>query len=87
MTDTIDKPEPHALQAMRERARPGTRWAAYQNADLGHPDCGRLQFLMVGDGCTFANAPERAPDTRDCGLGWRYVHVGFVDLDNGTVVR
>ena len=54
--DSIDK---EALDAMRERARPGTQWAAYENKDIGHPDLGRLQFIHVGDGCTFKEAPAK----------------------------
>jgi hypothetical protein len=64
---------------------PGQRWAAYQNHDLGHPDIGRLAFLKVGPGCTFPTPPERRPDTPDL-IGWRYLHVGFVDLASGVVV-
>jgi len=81
----MEKIDSEALAQMRERARPETQWAAYENKDLGHPDGGRLQFLHVGAGCTFAVPPPRMPDT-NVGLGWRYVLVGTVNLDDGTVV-
>ena len=77
--------EPDTLAQMR--ARPlldGQRWAAYQNHDLGHPDIGRMAFLKVGPGCTFTEAPERRPDTSDM-IGWRYLHVGYVNLDTGLI--
>lgn len=75
---------PEALKTMRER---GGRWAAYQNHALDHVDVGRLQFLQYGPECTFKKPPERAPDTASCGMGWRYLHVGFVDLTTGDVVQ
>jgi hypothetical protein len=47
----------------------------YQNKDLGHPDIGRLAFVMVGTGCTFTEPPKSAPDG-PWGMGWRYQRVG-----------
>jgi hypothetical protein len=80
-----DDIEPAALAAMRERVRPGTRWAAFRNADMGHRDLGRLSFLLVGSGCTFADPPKHAPDSAEIGLGWRYPHCGYVNLETGKV--
>lgn len=70
-----------ALAVMRER---GGTWAVYQNHDLGHRDLGHLQFLKVGDGCTFKTAPERMPDT-ETHINWRYVLIGAVNLETGEV--
>lgn len=76
-------PDPEALTQMRER---GGKWCAFQNHDLGHPEVGNLRFLQYGGtGSTFATPPDRYPDTQH-GLGWRYLHCGFVDLATGTIV-
>jgi hypothetical protein len=81
-----DKPGPEALAAMRKFAAetPGTTWAAYQNHDLGHYDVGHLRFMAIGPGCTFKTAPERHPDTPQL-IGWRYIHVGTVNLETGQI--
>lgn len=76
---TID---PTALTTMQQRS--GT-WAAYQNHALDSIDCGRLEFLQVGEGCTIKEAPEQMPDSH-LGIGWRYRHIGYVDLQTGTIV-
>ncbi len=73
--------EPEALAQMHER---GGRWAAYQNHDLGSAEIGRLMFLQVGPGRTFEEPPKRYPDTQH-GLGWRYLFVGWVDLETGAI--
>jgi len=64
----IDK---EAADIMKER---GGDWYAYRNADLGHPEIGRLQFLQCGEGCTYEDPPKQMPDT-SVGLGWRYTLV------------
>lgn len=61
-----------------------TRWAAYQNHDMNSGHFGHLQFLAVGPQNTFKEPPARMPDT-DVGLGWRYLFVGWVDLNTGEV--
>lgn len=83
MTKPLGNPviSPEALQQMRERA--GT-WAAYQNVALDSSDLGDLRFLQVGPTNTFKEAPEKYPDTQ-FGIGWRYVHVGFVNLATGAI--
>jgi len=82
-----ERPAPSALAAMRSSAGnlPGTRWAVYQNHDIGHRDLGHLQFIAVGPQNTLKEATERAPDTQACGMGWRYLHVGWVNLETGAI--
>lgn len=63
----------------------GGTWAAYRNSELGHRDLGHLKFLRVGEGCTFTEAPEHLPDT-PTEINWRYMHVGYVDLETGLIV-
>lgn len=75
---TID---PEALDAMRTR---GGNWAAYQNHDLSSVNAGHLTFLRFGEGCTFKEPPKNAPDG-SYGLGWRYVFVGTVDVETGSI--
>lgn len=77
-----------ALEQMRQSPHnyPDTRWAAYQNHDLGSPDVGHLQFLAIGPQNTFKEAPGRMPDSH-LGIGWRYQHVGWVDLDEGKIIE
>lgn len=74
------------LGVMRDRARgrEGVRWAAYRNVALDSADCGRIQALMVGPGCTYTVRPDRMPDTQ-VGLGWKYRFEGFVNLDDGSI--
>lgn len=81
-----ERPEEEPLRLMRERARPGDTWLAYQNHDLGHPDLGRLTFFVVGPGRTYQDPPRHAPDSAAIGLGWRYLLVGYVDLDSGRIL-
>lgn len=64
---------------------PSTRWAAYQNHDLGHRDLGHLRFLAVGPDNSCPVAPERLPDMAGQ-INWRYVLVGYVDLDTGKIL-
>lgn len=63
----------------------GGRWAAYQNQDLGSTRAGHLQFLRVGPECSHAEAPPAFPSDTENGMGWRYRHVGFVNLETGLV--
>jgi hypothetical protein len=74
---------PEALEQMRER---GKRWAAYQNHAMDSAGIGQIQFIQYGPGCMFEKWPERCPDTQQ-GLGWRFQHVGFVDLKTGKIVE
>lgn len=77
-----ERPDPEALVQMRAR---GGTWAAYQNIAMDSAQLGRLQFIKVGPGCTFETAPEKCPDTPNCGPGWKYIHVGTVDLVTGEI--
>jgi len=76
--------DPETLEKLRAQARPNTKWAAYQNVAMDSAGFGHLQFLMVGEGCTFTERPEKMPDTA-FDLGWKYKFVGFVDLEAGEV--
>jgi hypothetical protein len=80
-----EKPDPAVLQILRERLKPGQSWFAYQNMALDSANLGHLQFLCCGPGCTFAEPPQRMPDTTQ--INWRYVLVGRVDLVNGEIVE
>lgn len=62
------------------------RWAAYQNHELGHPHLGSLRFLAIGPNQTFGVPPVRYPDTQ-YGIGWRYLFVGWVDLEKHVVIE
>jgi hypothetical protein len=73
-------------QRLERRASSHTRWAVYENHDLGHWALGHLQFLAVGPQNTFKTAPTRLPDAHG-EINWRYVHVGYVDLVSGEIVE
>lgn len=79
MSTTLEV-EVEALEKMRSQC-PGARWACYQNIALDSAYCGHLQFLAVGEGLTFKQAPAQYPQD------WRYRFVGWVDLASGEVVR
>jgi hypothetical protein len=81
------RPDPEALAKMKSNSCnfAGTRWAVYENHDLGHRGLGHLKFLAVGPQNTLKTAPARMPDTEG-EINWRYVHVGFVDLVSGEIV-
>jgi hypothetical protein len=76
------KVHPDTLQKLRQA---GGRWAAYENQALDSHDAGRLQFLKYGNGCTHSFAPAHAPDS-DAGLGWKYHHIGYVELVSGLIL-
>lgn len=73
---------PEALDQMRQR---GGSWAAYENVAMDSSNMGHLQFLRVGEDCTFKKPPEKYPADTPAGMGWRYAFVGFVDLEKGIV--
>lgn len=73
----------NALETMRERLRPNTRWAAYRNVALDSSALGDIRFLHVGEGCTLKEAPPRYPDTRS--TGWQYTFCGWVNTDTGVI--
>lgn len=76
-----NRPTAEALASMRalNLVKPSTRWAAYQNVELGH-----LQFLAVGPEVTFPTAPRRMPDTLTA-INWRYWFCGWVNLETGAI--
>ena len=86
--ESEDRPDAEALASMKSSRYnfSDTRWAAYENHDLGHRALGHLKFLAVGPQNTFKRAPARLPDTKDA-INWRYVLVGFVDLVSGEIVE
>lgn len=65
-----------SLQAMRDR---GGSWAAYQNMEPRSAAHGHVIFLRH-DG----TPPSSAPDGPH-GTGWKYLHIGEVDLASGEV--
>lgn len=65
----------------------GCKWAAYQNVVLNSAALGHVIYLPFGVGCTYENdeaLPAYAPDGMH-GLGWRYRHVGYVNLETGEI--
>jgi hypothetical protein len=72
-----------SLATMRAR---GGSWAAYVNMALDSAARGHLQFLRVGEGCTFAAPPEQLPDTRES-INWAYRFCGMVNLQTGAIDR
>ena len=77
-----EKIDEAVLDVMRRR---GGQWAAYQNHALDSADCGRLTFLQIGPDKTFKTPPPHFPDSAGVGPGWKYLHVGFVDLETGKI--
>jgi hypothetical protein len=71
-------------EALAQMRKAGGTWAAYQNIALDSATLGALRFLKVGPGCTCETAPERLPDSH-LGIGWRFSHVGYVDLATGEI--
>jgi hypothetical protein len=85
-TDMIDE---EALEQMRERLKPNTKWAAYQNVALDSGHAGHIQFLHVGEGRTFTDEtlPEAFPFDNEWGMGWRYRFIGWANLDTRGIER
>jgi len=77
-----EQPDPEAVEQMRAI---GGSWAAYQNHALDSHNCGHLQFLRYGEGCTFTAPPDKYPADTKSGMGWRYLLVGYVDLETGRI--
>lgn len=73
--------EENQLKVMRER---GGTWACYENKALDSVDAGRRIYIKYGPGCTFEVPPPHAPDG-PYGTGWKYLIVGSVNLETGTV--
>ena len=79
-----------AIAALRLRhANYGTaddRIAVYQNQALDSHAAGHLVFIIIGPSRTLKQAPERAPDG-PYGTGWKYLHVGFLDLETNQLEK
>jgi hypothetical protein len=82
------KPDDSALTQMKLLGDDKeNRWLAYQNHELGHRDCGHLRFLKCGPQCGVTEWPlKRLPDFQGQ-INWRYVFVGFVNLDTGDITE
>lgn len=76
------RPDDEALDSMRQL---GGTWAAYQNVALDSFGAGHLQFLKIGDGCSYQTPPEKFPYDTKAGTGWKYRFVGMVNLETGEV--
>lgn len=74
-----------ARSLMNERTKPGDRWAVYENHAMDSAFAGNLNFLQIGPTRTFKKAPERMPDS-NLGIGWKYVFIGWVDLESGEIL-
>jgi hypothetical protein len=79
-----EKPDPAVLQILRERLKLGQQWFAYQNHAMDSESLGEIQFLCCGPDCTFAEPPQRMPDSH-LGVGWKYLLVGTVNLETGEI--
>ncbi len=79
-----------AITALRIRhenhGKPDDRVAVYQNHALDSENAGHLVFIIVGEHRTFEKAPARLPDG-PYGAGWRYQHVGFLNLDTNQLEK
>ena len=71
------------LRDMKRKTLPAGRWAVYQNHDMGHPMLGHTVFVQCGPNCTWKEASPRLHDG-SWGLGWRYLHVGYIDPETGN---
>lgn len=80
----MDKPDPEAIAQMQVL---GGTWAAYQNVAFDSHNAGHMQFLKVGEGCTYETPPPKYPMDTEHGMGWRYVFIGMVNLETGEVEK
>ena len=87
MTKLIGESQIDDSDALQQMYETGGIWAAYQNHDMSSSNIGHLIFLKVGKGCTFEEAPVKAPDSPLWGPGWRYLHCGYVDSKSGLIVE
>lgn len=60
------------------------RVAVYQNQAMDSAKAGHLVFIIIGPERTLEQAPSRAPDG-SYGMGWRYLHVGFLNLETNQL--
>lgn len=71
---------------LRSKAKEGTAFYAYQNAELSPSNGKELVFLLVGPECTYTQPPPHAPDNPSYGTGWKMLLVGRVDLEKGEII-
>lgn len=83
----MEKAHPEALEQMKESPHnyKSTRWGAFQNKALDSSNLGHIQFLAIGPDNTYDSAPKRYPADTSSGMGWRYLFVGYVDLETGEI--
>jgi len=74
--------DPNTVAEMKSR---GGTWAVYENHALDSANVGHLQFLKVGEGCTYKDPPKQYPVDTEHGTGWRYQYIGMLDFDTMTV--
>lgn len=61
-----------------------TRWVAFQNQAMDSVGLGHIRFLATGPMNTFQEIPKNLPDG-SYGAGWKYVPVGYVNLETGLI--
>lgn len=76
-----EQPDSDAIEAMRSQISPEGRWAAFQNHDLGSREVGHVMFMAVGPN----NTTKRIDHPSWGGSNWRYIFVGFVNLETGKI--
>ena len=85
----MEELDPEALTQMKQSPHnyPGTAWAAYQNKAFDSARLGHIQFLAIGPENTFKEQPDRFPDAPPHGVGWKYLFIGWVNLETGEIDR
>lgn len=81
-----EKVHPDALASMKAQGAATTRWAVYRNMAMDSSTLGHLQFLAIGPDNTLKQPPPRYPDSH-LGLGWKYLFVGWINLETGEVEK
>lgn len=77
---------PEMLEILDNQRKERTRWAVYQNHDIGHRDVGHIRYLAIGPNNSLQEAPSKMPDTKGI-IGWRYIFIGWVDEEKGVIVE
>jgi hypothetical protein len=68
--------DPETVKTLKER---GGSWGVYQNMLFDSSTAGHIQFLKVGEGCTYATAPKVYPADTAYSSGHKYFCVGTVE--------
>lgn len=74
------------IDMLRAKAKEGTTFYAYENAELNPSNGQQVVFLLVGPGCTYTQPPPHAPDSQAYGTGWKMLLKGRVDLEKGEII-